>query len=123
MALSRQSWSRILAGLGILNLAGMGYALGVNEARHAMLHVVLAAGFGLWAWRLKQRPADPTALGLQDQLEQQAAVLEDAQATLADQSAQLAELQERLDFAERILAQSRDRPSLGVREEKGNPPQ
>jgi hypothetical protein len=123
MALSRQSWSRILAGLSILNLAGMWYAMRVNEPRHALIHVVLAAGFGLWAWRLKLRPSEPNPLGLQDQVEQQAAALEDAQAALADQSAQLAELQERLDFAERILAQSRDRPSLGVREERGDPPQ
>lgn len=124
MTFSRQFWYRVLAGLGILNLAAMGYAMGRDaDPRHALLHLVLAAGFGLWAWRLKQRPVGPSALGLQDQLEQQAAVLEDAQATLADQSAQLAELQERLDFAERILAQSRDRPSLGVREERGDPPQ
>ena len=121
MDLSRQSWFRILAALSILNLAGMGYALGRGgDAQHVMVHVVLAAGFGLWAWRLKRRPS---SLGVQDQLEQQVAALEDAQATLADQSAQLAELQERLDFTERILAQSRERSSLGVREERGNPPE
>jgi hypothetical protein len=38
--------------------------------------------------------------------------LEDAQATLTQQSTQLAELQERLDFAERLLAQGRDRSAL-----------
>jgi hypothetical protein len=45
-------------------------------------------------------------------LEQQAAALEDVQTTLTNQSAQLAELQERLDFAERLLVQTRDRPAL-----------
>jgi hypothetical protein len=49
---------------------------------------------------------------LSDQLEQQAAALEDTQNGLANQSVQLAELQERLDFAERVLAQGRDRPAL-----------
>jgi hypothetical protein len=41
-----------------------------------------------------------------------AAALEDVQNSLASQSSQLAELQERLDFAERLLAQSRDRAAL-----------
>lgn len=49
---------------------------------------------------------------LSDHVEQQAAVLEDTRNTLANQSAQLAELQERVDFAERVLAQSRDRSAL-----------
>jgi hypothetical protein len=46
------------------------------------------------------------------QLDQQAAALEDAQGTLADQATQLAELQERLDFTERMLTQGRDRDLL-----------
>ena len=47
-----------------------------------------------------------------DQLKDHAAALEDVQNSLASQSSQMAELQERLDFAERILAQSRDRAVL-----------
>ena len=54
---------------------------------------------------------------LKEQLEQQAAALEDSESRMADQSAQLAELQERLDFAERILSRDRDRPPLGSGEE------
>lgn len=50
---------------------------------------------------------------IRERLEQHVAVLEDAQSTLANQSTQLAELQERLDFAERLLAQARDRSALG----------
>ena len=45
-------------------------------------------------------------------MKDQAAVLEDVQHTLASQSSQLDELQERLDFTERVLAQSRDRSAL-----------
>lgn len=41
---------------------------------------------------------------LRDRLDQHAAALEDAEASLASQSTQLTELQERLDFAERLLA-------------------
>jgi len=50
---------------------------------------------------------------LRDQVEQQAAALEDTQGNLATQSTQLSELHERLDFAERLLAQSRDHTALG----------
>jgi uncharacterized protein YycO len=56
---------------------------------------------------------------IKQRLEQDAAALEDAQTTLANQSTQLAELQERLDFAERLLAQARDRSALGAGEEPG----
>jgi hypothetical protein len=56
---------------------------------------------------------------LKRQVEQYAAAVEDAHNTLADQAAQLAELQERVDFAERLLAQARDRIPL----EPGRPRQ
>ena len=49
---------------------------------------------------------------LSDQLKDQAAALEDVQQNLANQSSHLEELQERLDFAERLLAQGRDRAAL-----------
>ena len=56
---------------------------------------------------------------ISQRLEQQAAALDDAQASLANQSTQLAELQERIDFAERLLAQARDRSALGPGEKRG----
>lgn len=46
-------------------------------------------------------------------VEQHAAALEEAQDTIAGQAAQLVELQERVDFAERVLAQVRNRKELG----------
>lgn len=53
------------------------------------------------------------------QLEEHTAALEDTQNSLANQSAQIAELQERLDFTERVLAQSRDRSALKPGEKGG----
>ena len=50
---------------------------------------------------------------MKEQLELHAVALEDAENTLASQATQLAELQERLDFTERLLTQRRDRPALG----------
>lgn len=50
---------------------------------------------------------------LRDQFDHCAAVLDETQATLAAQSAQLAELQERVDFAERVMTDARNRGALG----------
>jgi hypothetical protein len=49
---------------------------------------------------------------LRDELKDHAAALEDIQNSLASQASQLTELHERLDFAERMLAQHRDRAVL-----------
>jgi hypothetical protein len=49
---------------------------------------------------------------IKEQLDQHAAELEDAQTNSANQAAQLADLQNRLDFAERLLTQARDRSAL-----------
>ena len=49
---------------------------------------------------------------LNDRLEQQAAALEDTQDSLASQAVQLTELQERLDFAERMLVQGKERAAI-----------
>jgi hypothetical protein len=48
-----------------------------------------------------------------ERMEEQTAALDDAHTALTQQATQLAELQERLDFMERFLAQSRDRSALG----------
>ena len=50
---------------------------------------------------------------LRAQVEEQGAALAQAEADLAAHDAELRELQERVDFSERLLAQTRDRPSLG----------
>jgi hypothetical protein len=73
--------------------------------------LVLVAG--AIAGALRGRGSSRSELArLSDRLEQQGVALEDLQNSLAGQSTQLAELQERLDFAERLLTQSRDRTAL-----------
>ena len=61
-------------------------------------------GRGSSRWELSQ---------LNDQLKDQAAALDDVQHSLASQSAQMAELHERLDFAERLLAQDPNSRKMG----------
>jgi uncharacterized protein YycO len=55
---------------------------------------------------------------LKQHVEQLAAALEDSQTTQSDQAAQIAELHERADFAERLLAQTRDRAALGAQHKR-----
>lgn len=57
-------------------------------------------------------PSRTEAVQLSDQLKDHTAALEDVQNNLASQASQLAELHERLDFAERLLAQGKDRSAL-----------
>jgi uncharacterized membrane-anchored protein YhcB (DUF1043 family) len=73
--------------------------------------LVLVAG--AIAGALRGRGSTQSAVTqVSDQLKDQATTLEDLQQSLATQSHQLAELNERLDFAERLLAQGRDRAVL-----------
>lgn len=73
--------------------------------------LVLVAG--AIAGAIRGRGSSRSELGqLNDQLKDQAAALEDVQNSLASQASQLAELHERLDFAERLLTQGPDRTAL-----------
>lgn len=89
-------------------MAGAGYAAASAEPWHAALHVTIAGVFWWWAGRLRRSPSAGDESDLRARLEQQAEVLDATQA-------QLAELQERVDFAERLLVQLRDRPVLDQR--------
>lgn len=70
-----------------------------------MIVRTIAGAFGA-----KGAPAELARI--REQFEHCATVLEETQATVANQSAQLAELQERVDFAERMLARTREREAL-----------
>lgn len=82
-------------------------ALAIAAATMVMVARAIAGAIG------GRRAAQSALAPLRDELAQHAAALEDAQSSLNHQSTQLAELQERLDFAERLLAQNRDRTALG----------
>ena len=87
-------WFPIAVALSAINLVGVGFAVGPGESLHAATHAALALVFGLWAQRLRQRP-DRSELP---------ARLEALEAELDTLQQQLSETQERLDFAERLLA-------------------
>jgi hypothetical protein len=94
-------WYPIAVVLSVLNLVGIGFALGAYEPWHAALHAALALAFGFWARRLRRRRGGSE---LQTPLEALEA-FEALEAEVSQLRQELGETQERLDFAERVLAQ------------------
>jgi len=110
-----RAWIPIAWVLSLINFGGVWFAAGEGEPGHVALHAALAILFALGAQRLqaRQRPdlnsrvVDPT---------EQGQTLEDVQARLGelDQLKQrISELEERVDFAERLLVKQREAQRLG----------
>ena len=108
-----KTWRRLAVVASVFNVAGAAFAIAAGEGWHAGIHVSLAFGFGFAAQRLGEIDRKAAPGSHQSQLDAQAAALEEAQAMLALQAKQLTELEERVDFAERMLAQARDKQKLG----------
>lgn len=99
-------WYRIAVVLTLINLVGGGFALGSAEPGHAMIHGVLALAFGFWARRLRQRAGESER---ESEIESESeARLEALGAEVSNLRRELNETQERLDFAERMLARGPD---------------
>ena len=96
-------WQPIAVVLSGINLVAVGFAAGAAEPWHATLHTALALAFGLWAQRLRQRPGGG---------ELQAG-LEAHEFEVTNQHRELSETQERVDFAERLLAQGLESRRVG----------
>jgi hypothetical protein len=106
MTFNSAKWYPVAVVLSVLNLVGAGFAAGQAEPLHAMGHVALGLAFGFWAQRLRLRPGGSE---LQDRLE----ALEAEVGQLGDLRQELTEVQERLDFAERLLAQGQEAQRVG----------
>lgn len=98
MTFNPRVWQPIAIVLCAINLAGVGFAAARGEAWHASIHAALALAFGLWAQRLRPSPGGS---GQGDRLEA-------LEAEMGNLRGELSETQERLDFAERLLAQAPD---------------
>jgi hypothetical protein len=99
-------WYPIAVVLTVINLVGVGFAA---HPWHAATHAALALAFGLWAQRLRQGPGG-SALPGGSELEGR---LEALEAELSKLRQDLSETEERLDFAERLLAQGRETRRVG----------
>jgi hypothetical protein len=96
-------WQPIAVVLSALNLVAVGFAVGSAEPWHAGVHASLALAFGLWAQRLRLGPGGSE---LQPRLEA-------LEFEVSNLRRELSETQERLDFAERVLAQWPEPPRVG----------
>ena len=102
-------WYPIAVVLSVINLAGAGFAARAAEPWHATIHAALALAFGLWAQRL--RPGRGGS-ALQARLEaldggESAEEVQALRNELETVRRELSELNERVDFAERLLARGR----------------
>lgn len=109
MALKPSVWYPIAVLATVVNLIGVGFAPGTV---HGTIHAVLALGFGLWAERLRRsarasapQQAEP---GTREELQ---AGFEALHTEVGRLRQELMETQERVDFVERVLAQSREKES------------
>jgi len=101
------TWYRIALALSVVNLLGAGFAVGRNEMMHAGVHVVLTAGFWFWAERLRRSAPGGT------ELEGRVETLNALETEVAQMRQELNEVHERLDFAERLLAQGSEARRMG----------
>ena len=110
-------WYPISVVLSAINLVGVGFAAGEPQPWHASIHAALALAFGLWSQRLRQ--------GLRgSEMHAPLEVLEAIEALDADVNSlrrELSETQERLDFAERLLA-GPERAEWARNAGRNNPP-
>lgn len=97
MTFKPRIWYPVAAVLGAINLVAVWFAAVPGEPAHATLHAVAGVAFMLWASRLRARlQVDSGELGVGTE----ALALD-----VDDLRLELAETKERLDFAERVLAQ------------------
>jgi hypothetical protein len=94
-------WYPIAVVMSIGNLVGVMFAAG--EPLHATMHAGLALAFGVWAHRLRPGPAEGELPARLDALEGEVSQLRQ----------ELNEAQERLDFAERLLAKGPEAHRVG----------
>jgi hypothetical protein len=102
-------WYPIAAVLSGINLIAVGFAAAPGEPWHATTHAALALGFGLWAQRLRQRRGKNELRASPEALE----ALETLEGEMSRLREELSETQERLDFAERVLAQAPEPRRMG----------
>jgi hypothetical protein len=109
MRFKSRIWYPIAGVLSIINLVAVGFAAGEAEPWHAGAHAALALAFGLWAERLRRRPGGSELQGPLEMVE----AFDALEAEVSQLRQELSEMQERLDFTERVLAQRPEARRVG----------
>ena len=100
MTFNPTRWYPLALVLAALNVVAAAFTDG---GAHAAGHAALAAAFAIWAQRLKQRRDHALESGSQDAIPRDD--IDELDADVAQLRRELGEMHERLDFAERMLAQ------------------
>src|SRR5687768_8695712 len=104
MTCSPRLWA-IAVALSVINLVAAGFAVGQAEPGHAAIHAGAALAFGLWAGGLRRgrriSKFDEGRLELDDESRARLAVVDQLETRVS-------ELENRLDFTERLLAQGQE---------------
>jgi len=106
--MKRERWYQVAVGLTAINLVGVGFAVGPGQPWHAAIHAALALVCGLWAQRLRRGRGESELQGRLEGLDAEVSRLEALEADVNKLRQELSEAQERLDFAERLLARRPD---------------
>lgn len=110
MWFKHRAWIPVAWSLSLVNLGAVWFAAEPGEPWHATIHALLATLFALGARRLMARQrADVQNAHLQHTIDQN----EHLQQSLDSMQVHLQELEERVDFAERLLTKHRDADRLG----------
>jgi hypothetical protein len=108
------TWQRLAVVAAAFNFVAAGFAIAQSEPIHAAAHVGLAVGFGWWAQYLRSRRRDDELHDeMRDTLQSPLERLQTLEGDVARVQQELNEVQERLDFAERMLTQRQDPGRLG----------
>jgi hypothetical protein len=108
-------WNTVLVLLSAGNVVSVWFAAQPGEPLHATIHAALAVAFGLWAQgRMRPEVAWWRSGALGKESEGESVTLRDE---VGDVRRELGEVQERLDFAERLLSQTREEDRLRGRRE------
>jgi len=101
-------WFPIAVVLAVANVVATGFAAAAAEPVHAATHAGLAVAFAVWAQYLRRRTADGESQTQIDVLD----AVDRLDAEVNKLRLEVSEMQERLDFAERLLAKGRDAPRV-----------
>ncbi len=115
MWFKHRAWIPVAWILCLVNLASVGFVAQSGAPLHAAGHGILAALFGLWAQRLAQRTTPDADADVMERVQDLEARLADLD-KLPDVDGRLTALEERLDFAERVLVDVRSRAQLPPKE-------
>ena len=105
MWFKHRGWIPVAWLLSVVNVAAVWFAARPAEPWHATAHALLAVGFALGARRLmERRRAEVPSERLRQTLDHD----EQVQQHVEGIQSRLQELEERVDFSERLLAQQRE---------------